>query len=58
MSSAFMVLGMMNTFGQVNLTPEAGISVYKDGAKSGSATAVSPRIGLSIDYFFNEKNND
>ena len=57
MSAAFMALGMMNAFGQVNLTPEAGISIYKDGAKSGSATTVSPRIGLSIDYFFNGKKN-
>ena len=56
MSAALMAFGMMNASAQVNVTPEAGFSIYKDGARSGSVTTVSPRIGLSVDYFFNKKN--
>lgn len=53
---ACMMLGAVSVSAQVKITPEAGISIYKDGVGSSSEKAtVSPRLGVSIDYFFNKK---
>ncbi len=42
------------SFAQIQITPEVGASIYKDGSAKEKAT-VSPRIGVGVDYFFNQQ---
>lgn len=44
------------SFAQIQITPEVGASIYKDGSAKEKAT-VSPRIGVGVDYFFNQQKN-
>ena len=48
--------GFMATsiYAQIQITPEVGASIYKDGSAKEKAT-VSPRIGVGVDYFFNQQ---
>lgn len=52
--------GFMATsiYAQIQITPEVGTSIYKEGRikVEGKAT-ISPRIGVGVDYFFNQQKN-
>lgn len=39
---------------QIQITPEVGTSIYKEGNSKEKAT-ISPRIGVGVDYFFNQQ---
>lgn len=43
---------------QIQITPEVGTSIYKEGRiKAEGKATVSPRIGVGVDYFFNQQKN-
>ena len=42
------------SFSQIQITPEVGTSIYKEG-NSKEKAAISPRIGVGVDYFFNQQ---
>ena len=44
------------SFAQIQITPEAGVSFYNEGLSNNKAI-VSPRIGVGVDYFFNQQKN-
>lgn len=44
------------SFAQIQITPEAGVSFYNEGLSNNKAL-VSPRIGVGVDYFFNQQKN-
>ena len=43
---------------QIQITPEVGTSILKEGRiKAEGKATVSPRIGVGVDYFFNQQKN-
>lgn len=55
MKRLFFLLGLLLPLAanaQIQFTPEAGVSIYKKGTENAT---ISPRIGLSVDYFFNRQ---
>ena len=57
MKRLFFLLGLLLPLAanaQIQFTPEAGVTIYKDGVSDMLAN-VSPRIGVGIDYFFNRQ---
>ncbi len=62
MSIAKMFLGgllvclSMPAVAQIQVTPEVGVSFYKEGKSNEKATA-SPRLGIGVDYYFNQHKN-
>lgn len=50
------LVGFMATsiYAQIQITPEVGTSIYKEGNSKEKAT-ISPRIGVGVDYFFNQQ---
>ncbi len=54
-AAAFIMLGATYSSAQVKIIPEAGLSIYKDGAVDGRKAMLSPRVGVSVDYFFNKQ---
>lgn len=52
--------GFMATsiYAQIQITPEVGTSILKEGRiKAEGKATVSPRIGVGVDYFFNQQKN-
>ena len=56
--SLLVLLQAVCTLGaQVKLTPEVGVSMLKTGYDNASV-GVSPRVGVGLDYFFNQNENN
>ena len=44
------------SFAQIQITPEVGTSILKEGRiKAEGKATISPRIGVGVDYFFNQQ---
>lgn len=50
------LVGFMATsiYAQIQITPEVGTSIYKE-RNSKEKSTISPRIGVGVDYFFNQQ---